>query len=154
AVVANGGTGYTSAPTVSFMRGDGDTTGGGATAAATIDPATGAVTAITITNGGTGWTAAPVVTLTGGGGTGAMANAFVASQSPSLAVTNTLVRDNVSLATGQFGGGIGNAGDAGGMANGISITGSTIAFNSVNGLGGGYGDEQGQASVFIVNSTF
>jgi hypothetical protein len=154
AVVTNGGTGYTSAPTVSFMRGEGDTTGGGATATAAIDPATGAVTSITITNGGTGWNAQPVVTLTGGGGTGAMANAFVASQSASLTVTNSLVQGNVSLATGQFGGGIGNAGDAGGMANGVSITGSTLAFNSVNGLGGGYGDEQGQASVFIVNSTF
>ncbi len=66
ATVTNGGSGYTSAPTVAF-------TGGatGATAVATV--AGGKVTAITITNHGANFTAATGITLTGGGGTGATA---------------------------------------------------------------------------------
>ncbi len=65
--VTNGGTGYTSAPTVGF-------TGGatGATAVATIN-ALGQVTGVTITNPGANFTAATGITFTGGGGNGATA---------------------------------------------------------------------------------
>lgn len=66
-----GGSGYTSAPSVSFSGGGGS----GATAAATV--AGGAVTGITVTAGGSGYTSAPAVTLTGGGGTGASATAII-----------------------------------------------------------------------------
>jgi hypothetical protein len=64
--ITNGGTGYTSAPTVAF-------TGGatGATAVATI--AGGKVTGITVTNPGANFTAATGITLTGGGGNSATA---------------------------------------------------------------------------------
>ena len=56
-VIANGGSGYTSVPTVTISGGGGS----GATASATVT--NGVVTAITITNAGTGYTSAPTVTI-------------------------------------------------------------------------------------------
>ncbi|VVB96180.1 Laccase [uncultured archaeon] len=73
----NGGSGYTSVPTVSITGGAGT----GAFATATV---AGAVTAITVTNGGSGYTSAPAVVFTGGGGTGAAADAIVAGPVTSL----------------------------------------------------------------------
>lgn len=69
--VGNGGTGYTSAPSVAITDGGGS----GATATATV--VDGVVTAITVTDPGSGYTSAPTVTLTGGAGTGATATANV-----------------------------------------------------------------------------
>jgi hypothetical protein len=66
--VTGGGTGYTSAPTVTLSGGGG--TGAVATAALS---STGEVTAVTVVSPGTGYTAAPTATLSGGGGTGATA---------------------------------------------------------------------------------
>ena len=70
-LVTSGGTGYTSAPTVS-ITGDGT----GATATATIDIGSGAVTAITINNVGSGYTFANIG-ISGGGGASATATAFI-----------------------------------------------------------------------------
>jgi hypothetical protein len=74
--VTAGGSGYTSAPTVSFAGGGGS----GAAATAVIDttsgsPTFGQVIAINVTNRGTGYTSNPSVILSGGGGTGAAASA-------------------------------------------------------------------------------
>jgi hypothetical protein len=66
--VGTGGTGYTSAPTVSFSGGGGS----GATATATID-SNGSVNGVAVTAGGTGYTSAPTVSFSGGGGSGAEA---------------------------------------------------------------------------------
>ena len=66
--VGTGGTGYTSAPTVSFSGGGGS----GATAISTID-SNGAVNGVAVTAGGTGYTSAPTVSVSGGGGNGAEA---------------------------------------------------------------------------------
>ncbi len=55
--IANPGTGYTTAPTVSITGGGGT----GATAASTISG--GVITAITVTNVGSGYTSAPTVTI-------------------------------------------------------------------------------------------
>ena len=80
--VTNGGSGYTSAPTVTISGGGGQ----GATATAVIgttSPNVGKVTGITITSpgtlttGGPYYTSAPTVTITGGGGTGATAVATI-----------------------------------------------------------------------------
>lgn len=68
-----GGSGYTSAPTVSFSGGGGS----GATATATVS--NGAVTALTLTAGGSGYTSAPTVGFSGGGGSGATATAGIAT---------------------------------------------------------------------------
>jgi len=62
--VTNGGSGYTTAPTVTISGGGGS----GATATATISA--GKVSAITVTNGGSGYITTPTVTLSGGGGSG------------------------------------------------------------------------------------
>jgi hypothetical protein len=72
--ITNGGTGYSSAPTVTISAPN-QTNGVQATATAFI--AANAVTSIAITNGGSGYTSAPTVTLTGGGGSGATAIAQV-----------------------------------------------------------------------------
>lgn len=69
-----GGSGYTSAPTVTIN----DTAGTGATATATVSG--GVVTGFTVTAGGSGYVA-PSVVITGGGGTNATATASVGSDS-------------------------------------------------------------------------
>lgn len=75
--VTNGGSGYTTAPTVTITGGGGT----GATATATVSG--GVLTGITITSrgtlttGGPYYTSAPVVTISGGGGTGATATATI-----------------------------------------------------------------------------
>ncbi len=68
--VSNGGSGYTSAPTVAITG----TGGTGATATATV--VAGVVTAVTITNPGSGYDTASVA-FSGGGGTGAAATANI-----------------------------------------------------------------------------
>jgi hypothetical protein len=77
--VTNGGSGYTSAPTVTISGGGGS----GATATAVITA--GAVTQINLDRDATGvtffnngkYTSAPTITITGGGGTGALATADI-----------------------------------------------------------------------------
>ena len=74
ATVTAGGSGYTSAPTVSFTA-----PGAGVTATGTATISGGAVTAVTITNPGNGYAAAPTISFSGGGGTGATATAVLAT---------------------------------------------------------------------------
>lgn len=90
--ISSGGSGYTSAPTISF------TGGGGSSAAATATVTDGAVSAITITNKGFGYTSAPTVVFTGGGGTGAAATVTI-RQNPDLSDSfgdNTKFRSEAS----------------------------------------------------------
>ena len=63
----DGGTEYTSAPTITISGGGGT----GATATCTVDA--GQVDSITLTNPGSGYTSTPTVTFSGGGGSGAVA---------------------------------------------------------------------------------
>jgi hypothetical protein len=72
-----GGSGYTSAPTVTISGGGGS----GATAIAYIN--NGAVMGFRMTALGSGYTSTPTVTLSGGGGSGATATAFVGVPVPS-----------------------------------------------------------------------
>jgi hypothetical protein len=65
--VTNVGSGYTSAPTVSF------TGGGGSGAAATVTVAGGKLASFDVSNYGSGYTAPPDITFSGGGGSGAKA---------------------------------------------------------------------------------
>lgn len=65
-----GGTGYTSAPAVTF------TGGGGTGAAATATIRNGVVRSITMTDHGTGYTSDPTVGFVGGAGSGASATAY------------------------------------------------------------------------------
>lgn len=68
--VANAGTGYTSAPTVTISG------GGGTGATATAQVQNGVVVSLTVNSGGSGYTSDPTVTISGGGGTGATAVAY------------------------------------------------------------------------------
>jgi hypothetical protein len=140
--VTNGGTGYTSAPTVSFTGGGGT----GAMGVATI--ANGQVTAVTITNSGTGYTSAPTVNFTGGGGSGAAATAtVVANQSSALTITGTLIANNTAI-NGPTGA-IGNAGNGA-----VTITTSTVENNFSGTTGGGFGDEGNAGTLTVMNSFF
>ncbi len=65
--VTAGGSGYTSAPTVSFSGGGGT----GAAGTAVINAGTHVVTGVTMTNAGSGYTSRPAVSFSGGAGTGA-----------------------------------------------------------------------------------
>lgn len=69
--ITSGGSGYTSAPTVTLTGGGGS----GATAVALLDD--DEVVAINVTSPGSGYTSAPTVGFTGGAGTGAAATATV-----------------------------------------------------------------------------
>lgn len=89
--VTTPGTGYTTAPTVSFTGGGGT----GAAASAVIDTA-GTVRYIVITNYGTGYTTAPTVGFTGGGGTGAAATATINNYSDAV-LADLFGADNVNV---------------------------------------------------------
>jgi phage tail sheath protein FI len=73
--MTDNGSGYTSAPTVSFTGGGG--TGAAGTAVLGTGADAGKVMSVTITNPGSGYTSAPTVGFTGGAGTGAAATATV-----------------------------------------------------------------------------
>lgn len=73
------GSGYTSAPTVTFSG------GGGTGAAGTAIVTNGRITGINITNGGTGYTSAPTIAFTGGNGAGAAATAILTGAAVSSA---------------------------------------------------------------------
>ena len=70
----NGGSGYTSAPTVSFSGG-----GFSTVATATASVSDGTVTGITITSGGSGYSSAPSISYSGGGGSGAGGTVIISS---------------------------------------------------------------------------
>ena len=78
--LTSGGTGYTSAPSVSFSGGGGS----GATATAEFS---GFVNTIVLNNAGSGYTSAPTVTITGGGGSGASAKIDFAGGVGSVTMT-------------------------------------------------------------------
>ncbi|SDJ99840.1 Starch-binding associating with outer membrane [Pedobacter sp. ok626] len=89
----NGGSGYTSVPTVVIAGGEGS----GATATATISG--GKVSAITITNSGSKFKTIPTVTITGGGGTLARATATLTSITDAdLKANNTASKDDFRTA--------------------------------------------------------
>jgi hypothetical protein len=86
----------------------------------------------------------------------------VVHQSALLTVTQSVISGNISLTGDNTGGGIGNAGNdslaAGqtplaGEVNAVSIIDSTIAGNVTAGQGGGYGDQGGQGTLIVQNST-
>jgi hypothetical protein len=84
--ITSAGSGYTSAPTVTFSGGVGPVT----QATATCTVGNGRVLSITVTNGGGGYTSAPTISFTGGGsGSGASAAAVVGGSGvTSLTLTN------------------------------------------------------------------
>ena len=90
--ITAGGSGYATAPAVTF------TGGGGTGAAGTAIVSGGVVVGVTITSGGSGYTSNPAVGFVGGGGTGATATA--ARSSVTVAGSN-LTFNIGTLAAGQ-----------------------------------------------------
>lgn len=91
-IITNGGSGYTSAPTVAISGGGGT----GATATATVSG--GAVTSVTVTASGSGFTSEPTIAFTGGGGTGAAARVIVpAAVVPSGAYITQVTANSITL---------------------------------------------------------
>ncbi len=88
--ITNGGSGYTSAPTVTFKG-----TGSGATANAVVTA--GSITSITIVSGGQGYTNPVTVEITGGGGTLASATATATSAEKVWARVTKIVEDGLGI---------------------------------------------------------
>jgi hypothetical protein len=125
--VTNGGTGYTSAPTVTIAN---PTSGVTATATATV--AGGAVTGITVTLSGSGYTTVPAVSFSGGAGSGAAATAVMGIDA--IAVTQGGLGFAVAPSVTVTGGGAGS-----GAVLTASINGSgTIDGITVSDAGTGY----------------
>jgi hypothetical protein len=70
-------------------------------------------------------------------------------QTANLTVTGTLISGNIAIAAGNVGGGIGNAGNGT-----VTIDHSTVADNFSGGVGGGFGDENAQGTLVVLDSTF
>jgi hypothetical protein len=127
--VVEGGSGYTSAPTVLLTGGGGS----GATAVAEVQG--GQVKSISITAPGSGYSSAPQVTLTGGGGVGAGAIAVMSGEVGEITVT--YAGNGVSNApTVTLGGG----GGTGATAQAVLTNGAVTAIFVENG-GSGYTSE-------------
>jgi hypothetical protein len=132
--ITNGGSAYTSAPSVSISAPN-EIGGVQATAVATITA--GAVTGLTFTEAGTGYTSAPTITFTGGGGSSAAAVASCLSFA-----TGTVSVAMLSGGTGYVaapgvtftgGGGIGAAGTAivaGGQVIAVVMTNNGTGYTS------------------------
>jgi FtsP/CotA-like multicopper oxidase with cupredoxin domain len=129
--VTTGGTGYTSAPTVSLSGGS----GAGAVATATV---TGVVSAINVTAGGTGYTAAPSVTITGDG-TGATATAVVSGTVTGVALSSGGAGYTAPVVAINGGGGSSATATATGQVDAIvlAIGGSGYVAPTVGFSGGG-----------------
>jgi hypothetical protein len=118
--LTNGGTGYTTAPTVTISGGGGS----GATATATVSG--GAVTSLTLTAGGSGFSTTPTVSFSGGGGAGAHATAAL----PTRAVASLTILDGgygytsapaVSFNGGGGSGATATAGVSSGAVNSLTL---------------------------------
>ena len=95
-LIESAGANYQTPPTVTITSADGN--GQGATAIATIDGNTGAVTAITLTNSGNGYTITPIVTINGSNTS--RANAYAVMKSPFARSFDTKMKfDRISYDT-------------------------------------------------------
>ena len=91
--VSNGGSGYSSAPTVSFTGGGG--TGAAGTAVLGTGDNAGKIVSVTITDAGTGYTSAPTVGFSGGSGTGAAATASLEMEANAVVAAIPTILDRL-----------------------------------------------------------
>lgn len=131
-VIIDGGTGFTSAPTLSISGGGGS----GATATATVDTSTaGQISAITLTASGAGYTSVPTVTITdGGSGAAATAHAVLVG---TTVVSLLLTAGGVSY-TSPPNVVISDAGTGTGATGTTLLTGTTVSTLSPQAMGTGY----------------
>jgi hypothetical protein len=128
-VVTNGGSGFTSPPTVVF------TGGGGTGASATAIVQNGQVVGINMISDGSGYTSAPTISFTGGGGHGPAATAVLSSPKITVTMTGFTIENGVAEAGDDpagSGGGIRDQGNPNLILNNMVITN-----NSASADGGG-----------------
>lgn len=121
--VTNGGSGYTSTPTVSLDAGS------GGVAAPVV--AGGAIAGFEVLNGGAGYVTAPKVRLVGGGGTNAAAQAFITNGVVTRVVVTNAGTGYTSAPQVVFFDGSGSGAEANALINGLSAI-------SVMNAGAGY----------------
>lgn len=123
--ITNGGSGYTSAPSVTISPNGG--------AVATVTVSGGSINSVSLTAGGSGYTSVPTVVIVGGGGSGAIATASILN---GQVVGITFSGPGDSTGTGYLiaptiyfqGGGIVGSGmtatatESGGVVTGLTIT--------------------------------
>lgn len=131
--ITAGGTGYTSAPTVTFSA----PPSGGVTATGTATISGGVVTGITMTNNGKGYTSgAPTISFSGGGGSGAAATATVGEL---FATGQTMPSPMGAMPTGLQGTALETYSGRVWVANGPNLTfsapGSVTDFSTADGGG-------------------
>lgn len=126
-VVTDGGSGYTSPPTVTITGGGGS----GATAVAIMSGS--AVASVSLGSAGSGYTTTPTITLTGGGGTGATAIALLAATSVASATITDAGSGYTSAPTVTASGGGGS-----GATFAAALTPTTLGSIAVTSPGSGY----------------
>lgn len=128
--LTNGGSGYTSPPTVTISA---PTSIGGTTATANATLAPRSVASVTVTNGGNSYTSAPTVSFIGGGGTGAAATAALA---PTGVVTITVTNGGRGYTTAPTVNIIGGGGT--GATAIATVQGNRVRSVTVTNAGSGY----------------
>ena len=121
------GSGYTSAPTISFSG------GGGNDAAATSTITATSVASLTVTNGGSGYTSTPTLSLSGGGGGGASGIAVLTGTTIASLTVGATGSGYTSVPSLVFTGGGGS-----GAAGSVSTAGVTLTGFTVTAAGSGY----------------
>jgi len=148
--ITNGGSGYTSAPTVTFSAPGGTGTTATGTAILGTGATAGQVVGVTFTNPGTGYTAAPMVTFSAPGGSGTLATGTTSiGLSFGTGVTSVTISSGgsgyTSAPTVTF-----SAPGAGTTATGIAIVNSgAVTGVSITNPGSGYTT----APTFTFNNT-
>jgi autotransporter-associated beta strand protein len=158
ASVTSGGAGYIAPPIITITNATGDTTGTGATAIATIDPATGVVTNVIVTCPGVNYTATPVFAVSGGGATTpAVITGGAPAPNTSGALTSIGTGTTTLSGTSTYTGGttvnagtlsLATGGSAGCVRGALTInSGATVQLNASDALGNNAGISVTQVNV-------
>lgn len=143
-VLTNGGSGYTSPPTVTFIPNARLSTVTAATAVAMVS--SGALSSVVLTNPGSGYgSTAPTVAITGGGGSGATATAQLIGSpiSPVITMTNN-GSGYTSAPLVAFSGGAGSG------ATAVSVV--ALGFTAITMTQGGYAYTSAPALSLVPNN--
>ena len=152
--LTSGGSGYTSAPTVSFVGGSGS----GATGTATIS--NGSVVSVQLTNPGTGYSPTDQVQIvfTGGGSdNGAQLTAVLASSAVTFGEvisggSGYTTAPSVAITGGGGSGATATATVSGGVVTGITITAGGSGYTSTPSIGFSGGGGTGASAIAVLSS--